>query len=497
MKRAIFYSALIISFFLSLSCTLTVENPDIVDVSIQDQQVIDDIDSFHTISISFSMEMNPYITEKNISITGYYGSLHFEWDGRNTGVDIVLAENLELGQRYTLEIGKGCESKDGYDLGRDYRYSFYTYWDTDDFFVVSALPSDGDHVAALDKALVSITFSCPVGYSTLYDKITIDPVVSYNYSFSDNRKVISLVILECLEAHELYTVTISADLTSSGGSTLGEKYTFSFNTCITEEPFSMERAVMVRPGEYPPGMDLDTTYLGRTDGIEKDRDLVVYFSEDFYLHAVDGFINIEPAILYHLEKEKTMLRFVFEENMVPEALYRITFQKSMENIYGIGLATEYSFEWKVNGTDSNFVRLTSVINKDPNGIQDITLYDGEDTFQNEDILYLTDPDDMNKNSVDFEFRFSKEIDVYRSLDKFSLTFLYGGDKSSASGTLTGYAWNQDEKKLTLRFTLSSLLGPGEAFYKLVVTGGTKGVMDREGNYMDESLEIYVKYSFSG
>ena len=81
--------------FIILSCTLTAENPDVLQVSIHDGQVIDDIDSFHTVSISFSMTMNRYPTEKQISISGYYGSLYYEWNDGFNAVNIVLEESLE------------------------------------------------------------------------------------------------------------------------------------------------------------------------------------------------------------------------------------------------------------------------------------------------------------------------------------------------------------------------------------------------------------------
>ncbi len=497
MKMVWFCITLFAASVLVLSCTLTSENPDVLHVSIKDGQVIDDIESFHTISVSFSMAMNRYPTEKQISITGYYGALHYKWNDHYSDVDIVLEEGLERGRRYVLKIGKSCESKEGFDLGSDYSYSFYTYSGEDDFFVVSTKPADGAQVTMLDNVIVSITFSQPVDYVTLYDKIEFDPALSYSYSFSDDRRVLHLAIAEHLEAHELYTVTIRDDLVDSGGKALNAEYMFSFNTFFTEAPFSIERAVMVPEWEGPPGTELDIKYLGRTVGIEKDCDLLVFFSEEFYLHSIDSFIGIEPALSYYLTKEDRVLRFTFEEDMEPEKLYRITFQKSMKNVYGIGLDRDYSFEWKVNGTASTLLRLSSIVNIDPNGIQDITLYDGVIAFQNEDILYLPDSLEIDKNNVDFEIRFSTIIDIYRSLDKFYLTFLYGGDSSSLSGVLTGYSWDGDEKKLVLRFTLPSLQSANDAYYKLIVTGGAEGVLDRDGNYMEESLEIYVKYSFSG
>jgi len=483
--------------FIILSCTLTAENPDVLQVSIHDGQVIDDIDSFHTVSISFSMTMNRYPTEKQISISGYYGSLYYEWNDGFNAVNIVLEESLERGCRYVLKIGKGCESSEGYDLGRDYSYTFYTYAGEEDFFVVSTKPADGATVTILDGVIVSIVFSRPVEYVTLYDKIELDPAISYRYSFSDDRSVLYLAISEHLEAHELYTVTVRDDLVASGGKMLNEEYTFSFNTFFTEDPFYIETAVMLPAGEDSPGTELDIKYLGRTVGIDKSRDLLVLFSEDFYLHSIDTFIGIEPVLSYHLTKEDRALRFVFEDDMGSEKLYRITFQKSMKNMYGISLEREYTFEWEVSGTTSTFLRLSSIINLDPNGIQDITMYDGAIAFQNEELLYLPDPLEMSKNNVDFEIRFSSKIDVYRSLNKFYLTFLYGGDSSSLSGALTGYSWNEGEKKLSLRFMLPSLQGTADAYYKLIITGGAGGIMDRDGNDMEETMEIYVKYSFSG
>ncbi|MFW6139468.1 MAG: Ig-like domain-containing protein, partial [Spirochaetota bacterium] len=252
---------------LGLSCSFSGSAPEILWVSITQDQKIIDVSCFDRIEINFSRPMNRYVTEKNIIISGYYGTVHYQWDRQSTHVDLVLEEPLEKGMEYTLVIGKGCESGQGVDIGADTRYNFFTYKVDGKFYVKSTFPKDGQQVSGLNELVVKIDFSLPADYTTIYDKLSFGPEVPYRYWFSADRKQLLVALSSPLEPNRSYTVNIEKDLGAYQGKCMEEDYAFSFNTIFNTRSFYINSAVMKNDQET---VVLDTGYLRETQNVQKD-----------------------------------------------------------------------------------------------------------------------------------------------------------------------------------------------------------------------------------
>lgn len=523
MKKLCFIILFIFITALIFSCSFSGKNPKIVSVSISDGQRITGADTLDEITIIFSKPMNRYITEKNISISGYYGTVHFEWSNSNSTVSLILEEPFEEGYAYTLEIGSGCESAEGYDLGEDDRYNFYTYTDKSEFIVVSTSPWDGETITMLDGVEIIIEFSHPVRYTTIYDKVSIQPPVEFNYSFSAERTTLYLDILQHLDSNQNFTVRIDKELGALDGKALIEDRSFSFNTIESTQAFIVQDAFMAdAPGSTTGGSIQfeNSTYPDVIAGVEKDMELQVRFNTGFYLNTIENTISITPPIDYSLEKDDNyVLRVIFDEPMTPEETYRAALNRSTSNIYGVTLDRDYAFEWTVNGVNSLLIRplkisiLTPEGTGEDTGAQNTVIFDENGIDQNRVMPYRFLSDDYNL--VSFEIRFSpgpdtginqqtnkgpgNSLDVYRSLDKFSLDYRYG-DFILGSGKLTGYDWRSAEDlsgdgfdTLTVDFKLKNPDTTGTASYKFIIQGGENGIRDTSDNYMKDSIEIYVKY----
>jgi len=227
MKNFNVYLIIFLTSILFLSCSFFDNAPQIIWLSISDGQRILDAESLNEIEISFSKSMNCYITETNIIISGYYGKVYYQWENHDKTVRIILVDPLEKGNKYTLKIGRGCECAEGFDLGYDLSVDFFTYGSDEDFYVVSTTPIDGNSIDILDGFEIEIEFSLPVDYTTIYDKVIINPELTYNYSFSEDRKILSLSILEHMDVGEAYNVTIKEELAAFSGRSLCKEYTFS------------------------------------------------------------------------------------------------------------------------------------------------------------------------------------------------------------------------------------------------------------------------------
>ena len=191
----------------------------------------------------------------------------------------------------------------------------------------------------------------------------------------------------------------------------------------------------------------------------------------------------------------------------------------------MSLDRDYAFEWTVNGNNSLLIRPLKISiltpegtgnNGDGTGAQNTVIFDDNGIVHNSIMPYrFISDDDDDYNLVSFEIQFSpgpeevlnqqtdpdprNSLDVYRSIDKFSLNYQYG-DFIPEPGKLIGYDWipaedlsGDDCDTLTFDFKLEAPLIGGTAFYKFIIQGSENGIRDTSGNYMKDNIEIYVIY----
>lgn len=481
-------------FVLIESCSVKNDSPEVISVSIEDGARFSEVETLGEITIIFNKNMNRYLTERNILISGYYGGIMYFWSKDGKTCTLKLKESLEEGYDYTLRIQKGCEDVDGYDLGVDKIYHFYTYLNSDDFYVKDTAPADGEIITDIDGITINVIFSCALSYKSIYKILSIEPEFSYTYSFSNDRKTLSLIPVEQLERGVVYTVTLNGDFKALEGRTLGDDYSFSFSTIQSYEDFNLISSNMINPENQDEVLPLNTGYDSKTEGIKKNFNLVLIFNSDFLLNQASRLILIEPAVSYHLEKIGKELIFGFLENMEAGQEYWISIDKSLANTSGILLGQNYRFGWIVNGADSQkpVISRISILNPDVSGV-DVVIYDGSEFFQNQAMLLSYSSDHVE---VIFQIEFSEEVSLFRVLDSVSLEFQFG-NVDAVSGELTGYVLDADGRIVDLTFSLPDLSSGGDGYYRFIVRGGSDGVLDINGNFMENDVEAYVVYEVGG
>ena len=491
MKWIYFFIIFIIIIFIT-SCGIDGNNPKVISTTLKNEDIITDVDSFDSITITFSNPMNMYITETNISIEGYYGDLHFEWFKGKKSCILYLLEKLERGKTYTLRIDKSCETEDGKDLGVDYKYRFHTFTDSNFFIVEGTYPNDGANgvVSSIDS--ISINFSLPIAYVSIYDKIDISPEIDYYYHFSDDRKSIFLIPVRSLEKNDVYNVTIKKEIASISGKKLERDYTFSFSTVYSNENFELIEALMVQKGGIPsdPHISINTDYLSETEGIDKDMELILGLNSDFFLNFAFEHITIEPSIPYSLAKEDNSIRVTFKEAMESEMTYTISLDSGFKNIDGKPLIKDYKFSWIVNEINSSYLKLLNIWIKDPDGINDTLIYSNGEYYQNESMLLQPQ---IDHQEVAFEIEFSSPIQVYRALNFINLDFMFGNSQGT-SGEMVDYSYSLTDNTLTVTFSLPSILSGDDAYYKLELIGDKDGILDVNNNPMEGKVSIYTVYT---
>lgn len=183
-----------------------------------------------SILIIFNMPMDMASVEAATSLSAEDGSavpITFLWRD-NRAVDVTPAAPLPLETTYTLTVAASAASENGAaTLPRDHTNTFTTVSFP---AVIGTTPADGS-TADIWQNGVSIDFASPMNDETIEDQITVSPDPgNIDYFINEWDEGYSVFLQFTLEPETEYTVTVPGTAADPYGNTLGEDYTFSFNS---------------------------------------------------------------------------------------------------------------------------------------------------------------------------------------------------------------------------------------------------------------------------
>lgn len=474
-------------FFLFSSCTLFEEKPYIVSINVEDGMFISDPGQFNQIQVEFSSEMNRFVTEQNIEFKNYSGSLSFQWDDSNMTCCIFLKEQLENGKKYFLIFKTGCENSNGVNIKSEYLYTIYTYNynSNSTFSVVSTNPANFEKNIPLRNHNIIFTFSQELDNQSLKDKITIEPTASYTYQVSTDMKSINLSFYEDLRPSTVYKITFKKEILSIFHNTLFEDYIYNFTTVKDDSSFILLAANMKNQDNNIP---LSINYLAENQSIdiEKDMSLILLFSHDLPIKNISSFITIDPSLQYTCFKQQISqgceVTIDFNKDMEGEKKYRVNIKKNLTDFYLNELDREYCFFMTPDGLKS----LKPVIE---NATHDIYAF----ITNNEPVINIV-PLSIVANKVIFTIKFNHSIDIFKSLGYFQ--FEYSGGYAVTDISYDSYSWDENTSTLTLVININSSAPVGTTtYFSFIITGGGEGVVDRDGNILDNSITVVFSFDW--
>lgn len=486
-KKFNFLIIIILFTFLNSACSLFIERPSVLYISIHDGQIITDIDNFNIIEITFSESMNLYISERNIHLNFYNGSSTFQWDAEKKRCTLILKDKLEWGKKYVLKIETGCENSDGVNLDKLYSYTLFTYNPSSDFFIVNTSPANGQILNSNHNQQISINFSDIVEEQSIMDKISINPQVAFSYTFSLDRYTLYINFNNDLSLFTTYTIKIKKDIRSNKNKTLKEDYSFSFSTLQNNSSFNLNNAIMKNNQTE---INLDIHYQAENNGLEKDMQLNLDFTHDIYEKNFSSNFVIEPTAFYTISKEKNgdLFRFKisFTNKLKSETRYKIIIKKGLMDIFNNLIDQEYKFYIKTDGINSIKPLITLAQNELNNIISN--------NLAEIDIVPLTAESLNPKIIFSFKIIFNHGIDVFKSLDKIKLTYSAG----YAIGTIEydSFIWDEQNSTLIIKFAIDP---PGvngvTTYFSFTIEGGEDGIVDRNSNTLDKTITAQLSFSF--
>ncbi|NLJ05586.1 MAG: hypothetical protein GX435_07800, partial [Exilispira sp.] len=310
------------------------------------------------------------------------------------------------------------------------------------------------------------------------------PTASYTYQVSTDMKSINLSFYEDLRPSTVYQITLKKEILSIFHNTSGEDYIYNFTTINDDSSFVLLAANMKNQDNNIP---LSINYLAENHSIniEKDMSLILLFSHDLPIKNISSFITLDPSLQYTCFKQQISqgceVTIDFNKDMEGEKKYRVTVKKNLTDFYLNELDREYCFFITPDGLKS----LKPVI---------VIAQDDSSTFitNNEPRTDIV-PLNIVIDKVTFIIKFNHPIDIFKSLNYFQ--FVYSGGYAVTDISYDSYSWDESTNTLTLVININSSDPIGTTYFSFIITGGEEGVVDRDGNILDNSIAVVFSFDW--
>jgi uncharacterized protein YfaS (alpha-2-macroglobulin family) len=200
-------------------------NPEVI--TIMPENGVTDFDPSRPITITFNMPMSRSATEAAVSVRSTDAPqvrLDYAWSDDDRTLTVKPQQRLRLDAAYQIGIAQAARSASGEaTLERDVLSGFSTVSFP---AVISTRPGLGQLADRWQRGF-SIQFASPMDWSTLEDRLRVEPDPGeITYFFSNTSLSADFVLSRNTE----YVVTIPGDATDPYGNALGADYTWRFFT---------------------------------------------------------------------------------------------------------------------------------------------------------------------------------------------------------------------------------------------------------------------------
>lgn len=472
MKKSILY-IWVFCIFLFTACYEGFDQPSVVRVFPEHNSISASPDS--SIIIDFSAEMDTVKTVNEFTLsTSSSGKIDgfFTWENGNKRLVFIPGQRLTLSEGYSIRVSKNAEDIKGNDLKNEFVSLFYIGSDLDMPFVESYSPA-ANSTGNLPMSDVVIEFSEPVDINTVYSGITVSPAVQGYFVPEAGGRIIRYVPLYGFTFGVTYTVNAGRTVLDLAGNRLRQELTFSFTV---GDDFEKPRLTAYQDCDTP--LPFDENFIA--GGAEKDRDIVVDFSEIVKTADIARAVTISPSARFFISTSTVpgapdFTRGVihFTEDLISGETYTLNISSIITDLQGNPLDRDYRFRFTVNGPGSVAPYVSAI-----GGIA------GPDWMQNEIPVFTIDDEEPVSDIIRVDF--SEPVNP--------VTLSVTAEKVMGSGggfspSVIGINWSADFTQLT--FKLRDVLEGN--IYRIKIKGGSSGLKDHDGNFMKEDFVQMLRF----
>jgi len=471
MRRTI----LLIFLILNAGCDadFKFDRPEVVSVSPSHNSTLVAPDA--SLIVEFSNPMDKVKTNSEFSLTGGSGAVDgvFRWEDGGRRMIFTPRLNLPVAEKFTIRITEGAEDTDGNDLKEEHVSVFFISGENGKPSVSSYAPA-ANSTGNLTGTTVVITFSEPVDLNSIYSGISVSPSVQGVFTWNGDSTVITFTPLYGFNSGVTYTVTVDDSILDVSGNRLNEQLVFNFT--VGDDFTKPELSVYQ---DISPALDFDEAFY--THGAEKDKRLVLKFSEVIITDTLRSSISISPSADYYITSETsagaTVAYINFTEYLQSEVVYTLRVNSGITDLQDNPLIKDYRYVFVTDGVNS----LSPAVNQ---------------------IGDLAPPHAWNRNDIELLLISALHpllysdvvVDFSSEIDPLSLS-IYAESVAGTGGapSVINIQWPDAPPVKFTRLKFDLYNAAAGNIYRIVIKGGTGGLKDMKGNYMKEDFEQMIRF----
>ncbi|PKA04284.1 Ig-like protein [Leptospira ellisii] len=449
------------------------------------------------ISISFSRDMNKTFTESAVSLRSSQASISgsYSWIGST----LYFQPSVALAEPgiYTLTVSKSqAEDAGGKNLVEDYILRFNYNADTIEPTLLGSFPSNGA-VGVQTNSHITLRFSKPMNVNLVLTEVTTNPSIPFNLPatiVSPDRTTFEFIPVQPLTFGTTYSVTVPNSIKDSIGNALLQTYRIGFTV---GDDFIQPVLTGIRSTTVA---DFLLNEFIPVDNLRKTDQFMIDFSEPIQPSTLLTGITFNPSAPFTITENSagTNRSFIITPNsdLAATQTYQIQVTNTIKDAQGNSLMKTYTYNVNINNQQSQFLFVKGIF---LNTALTVQLQDGI-------INQITHDGGVgptyNYNSAGtkaFHVVFCRGTSSASCLEtdlipvpislQYSVNFDFGPNSGSPYLTFPVLGSAANIYKTSI-FNLTEFPNA----YIFTIRGGTDGVKDTYGNYMQNDYSVRFQAS---
>ncbi|HOP63475.1 MAG TPA: Ig-like domain-containing protein [Spirochaetota bacterium] len=431
------------------------------------------------VTVVFSKSMDTVKTNEEFSLTCAGGRIdgYYSWDSTGRTLTFTPRSYLSMAEKYTIRITESAEDREGNDL-KEFLSTFFTGGDLNRPRIVSYTPV-ANSIGNPGNSTVDIIFSEPVLLSSVYSGISVSPAVEGLFTRSPDGTVVTFTPRYSFSFGVTYSVNVSEGVQDEAGNSLLYPVTFSFTV---GDDFT--KPLLTAYQELSSPLVLDENRI--ISGAEKDRNIILDFSEEINTDDIESAVSISPSVPFYISSSivaagtLTFTRCIinFIENLESEETYTLRVSSVVTDMQENPLDHDYRFLFITDGAGS--ISPVVILIGDIQGDNTISGWPmGEIPVLGINATGLYDSIGIDFSLVINPLTFELKVETIAG---------QGGNLS-----VVNIDWPSSSVPQFTRIKFGLYQVETGSTYRLTVKGGKNGLKDADGNYMKEDFVQLIRF----
>lgn len=473
LNKVRFFLCLIPAVILSAGCSIITFEELVISCSV-DQEGMYFADG-NNVYILFSIEPDKTDIEDKLTLKEGSKTKEVQTVWEDNKLFIQPENDWVPGEKYQIILSSPLIMADGRSYSNSFKRNFYFGQENNELKVTDFSPQNGEEIEQTSS--IQLSFNKAIDTVSFLESFSVSPSCDTRCLFSEDKKTVTITPQDGWEYNTVYEWSFS-DVLAADGYSLDIPFENNFRTEIhTDSPVLETVCPVLNDNQHITW--LETASL---DSLTEDQPFGFIFSNEMDFNSIESGITFTPALNGYFLRDNTYTnRYVFfpQETYDIDQIYKISIATSVQDCNGLALYTDLSFSFTSSNTYLNvsgiqFDSTAVSLQQAPNECVEYTVPASNQIQTN--IMFSTVIDEAVRNDV---------VDTIQ----FSLIFPLSG----SNPIIRSVQWDVDYRTLSIvweNFSVSS--ADVSYYYELLIPGGSSGIENGRGEYMESDVCIKVK-----